>query len=48
MVCSSVLFLFMLFVVLRGVKLMFCFTKVMSPPHFCVFCLFCVCCIVVL
>ena len=34
MVCSSVLFLFMLFGVLRGVKLMFCFTKVMSPPPY--------------
>ena len=28
MVCSSVLFLFMLFGVLKGVKLMLCFTKV--------------------
>ena len=25
---------------------MLCFTKVMSPPPFCVFCLFSVCCIV--
>ena len=35
-VCSSVLLLLMLFGVLRGVKLMLCFTKVMSPPPFCV------------
>ena len=46
MVCSSVLLLLMLFGVLRGVKLMLCFTKVMSPPPFCVFCQFCVCCFV--
>ena len=37
MVCSYVLF--MLFGVLRGVKLMVCFTKIMSPPPFlCVLC----------
>ena len=34
MVCSSVLLVFMLFGVLRGVKVMFCFMKVMSPPPF--------------
>ena len=39
MVCSSVLLLLMLFEVLRGVKLMLCFTKVMSPPPLlCVLC----------
>ena len=34
MVCCSVLLLLMLFGVLRGEKLMLCFTKVMSPPPF--------------
>ena len=34
MVCSSVLLQLMLFGVLRGVKLMLCFTKVKSPPPF--------------
>ena len=35
MVCSSVLLVFVLFGVLRGVKLlMFCFMKVTSPPPF--------------
>ena len=39
MVCSSVFLLLMLFEVLRGVKLMSCFTKVMIPPPFlCVLC----------
>ena len=43
MVCSSVLLLLMLFGVLRGVKLMLCFMKVMSPPPFlCVLSVLCV------
>ena len=43
MVCSSVLLQLMLFGVLRGVKLMLCFTKFMSPPNFlCVLSVLCV------
>ena len=43
MVCSSVFLLLMLFEVLRGVKLMSCFTKVMIPPPFlCVLSVLCV------
>ena len=42
-VCSSVLLLLMLLGVLRGVKLVSCFTKVMSPsPFLCVLSVLCV------
>ena len=42
-VCNSILLLLMLFGVLRGVKLMLCLTKVMSPPPFlCVLSVLCV------
>ena len=43
MVFSSVLLVFKLFEVLRGLKLMFCLMKVMSPPPFlCVLSVLCV------